>query len=181
MESQTGINANNRAKGEATVATPFRRMLVAIDESTSAQAALALVAEWVDGPGADVRIVGVSERHQQRRSRPESDDGAVAAEAAHRLVVRAPTLGARNRQLVKGIAAAAEAFGADVIVLGLERRRLAGHRLAPSVRQQLVRTTDLPVLVAPAPQPAGTRHHRLVPELHHDREQADTTPRYERV
>ncbi len=47
-------------------ATPFRRMLVAIDDSPAAQAAVGLVAEWVDGPGADVRFVQVTEERRQR-------------------------------------------------------------------------------------------------------------------
>jgi hypothetical protein len=93
-------------------------------------------------------------------------------------VVGASTLGARNRQLVRGIAEAAEDFGADVIVLGFDRRRLAGHRLAPSLREQVMRGTDVPVLVTPSPQADGKRHHRLAQD---DRERADTVHRYVRV
>lgn len=182
MAKQRSINLNSGAKHAASAATPFRRMLVAVDESPAAGAALELVAQWVDGPGADVRIVGVSEEGRQRRSGVESDASPMAAEQqAHRLVVGASTLGARNRQLVHGIAEAAEDFGADVIVLGIDRRRLAGHRLAPSVREQVMRVTDVPVLVAPNPRSEGRRHHSPVPDIHHGGVQADTAARHVRV
>jgi nucleotide-binding universal stress UspA family protein len=180
MAKQREINRNSGAD-EVGVATPFRRMLVAIDESPTAAAAIGLVAEWVDGPGADVRFVQVIEARRQRPGGVESDGDAKAAETSHRLAVSAPTLGARNRQLVHGIAEAAEDFAADVVVLGLDRARLAGHRFAPSLREQIMRATDLPVLVAPSPQSNGKRHHRLVPDLHRDEERADTARRYARV
>ncbi len=183
MAKQTEINLKSGAKDVAEAATPFRRMLVAIDESPTAVAAVGLVAEWVDGPGAEVRFVQVTETRSQRENGvdSESESGQTTAEPAHRLVVGAPTLGARNRQLVHGIAQAAEGFRADVIVLGFDRPRLADHRLAPSLREQIMRATDLPVLVAPSPQSDRKRHHRLVPDLNHDEERADAPPRYVRV
>ena len=181
MAKQTQINPTSQAKDETDGATPFRHMLVAIDESPAAVAAVGLVAEWVDGPGAEVRFVQVTETRRQQGNGVGSEAGLTADEPAHRLVVGAPTLGARNRQLVHGIAQAAEGFGADVIVLGFDRPRLTGHRLAPSLREQIMRATDLPVLVAPSPQSAGTRHHGLVPELRHDEERADAGPRAVRV
>jgi nucleotide-binding universal stress UspA family protein len=175
------MTPDSGAKGAAGAATAFRRMLVAIDESQAAEAAIGLVAEWVDGPGADVHFVQVIEARPQRRSNVGTDGAATADEPSHRLVVQAPTLGARNRQLVHGIAGAAEDFGADVIVLGLDRPRLAGHRLAPSLREQLMRATDLPVLVAPRPPSNGQRQHRLAPDFHRDEERADTARRSVRV
>jgi nucleotide-binding universal stress UspA family protein len=181
MAKQTETNPKSRANGEAEAATPFRRMLVAIDESPTAVAAVGLVAEWVDGPGAEVRFVQVTETRSQRGNGVESGAGQTADEPAHRLVVGAPTLGARNRQLVHGIAQAAEDFGADVIVLGFDRPRLTDHRLAPSLREQIMRATDLPVLVAPSPRSDRKRHHRLVPDLNHDEERADAAHRYVRV
>jgi nucleotide-binding universal stress UspA family protein len=182
MAKQRQTNLDSGPKHAASVATPFRRMLVAIDESPAAEAAVGLVAQWVDWPGADVRFVQVSEERRQRRSAVESGASPLAVEQqAHRLVVGASTLGARNRQLVHGIAEQAEDFGADVIVVGFDRRRLAGHRLAPSLREQVMRVTDVPVLVVPSPQPDGRRHHPPVPDMRHDRVQADAAPRYARV
>jgi nucleotide-binding universal stress UspA family protein len=65
-------------------------------------------------------------------------------------VVRQTELsGARNEAVVREVANAAVAFGADVIVLGCDRRRLARHRLGHSLREALTRATDLPVLVVP--------------------------------
>jgi nucleotide-binding universal stress UspA family protein len=177
MAKQRKISPDSGANGETGVATPFRRMLVAIDESPTAEAAIRLVAEWVDGPGADVRFVQVTEARRQPGSDAMPENDSKAAEASGRLVVGAPTLGARNRQLVRGIAEAAQGFGADVIVLGLARSRLAGHRFAASLREQLMRATDLPVLVAPSPQPNGKRHRGLAPDHYRDEERADTARR----
>ncbi len=168
MAKRAGTNRDSKARGVTDQAKPFCRMLVATDQSQAARAAVALVAEWVDGPGADARFVQVTE---ERRHGPSG--GALASDpdrSAHRLVVRAPSLGARNRQLVRCIATAAEEFAADVIVLGFDRSRLAGHRLAPSLREQLMRATDLPVLVAPNPDRDGNAHNRRSSDLGHDTE-----------
>jgi nucleotide-binding universal stress UspA family protein len=180
-QEERELTPDSGAKGGAGAATAFRRMLVAIDESEAAEAAIGLVAEWVDGPGADVHFVQVIEARTHRRSSVGSDGDATAAEPSHRLVAQAPTQGARNRQLVQGIADAAKAFGADVVVLGVDRPRLAGHRLAPSLREQLMRATDLPVLVAPRPRSDGPRQHRQAPDLHRDEERADSARRHVRV
>ena len=72
-------------------------------------------------------------------------------------VRRLEMAGARNDAVVHEIADAASAFGADVIVLGCDRRRLSRHRLAHSLRERLTRATELPVLVAPGPAPCGRR------------------------
>jgi len=103
----------------------------------AARAAHVLAREWAGASGAGVRTVEVSDGGAGRRGR----HGGRA------------TLGARNRRLAAEIAAAAESYGADVIVLGIDHRRLTARRLAPSLRDQLTRATTLPVLVAPR---AGT-------------------------
>jgi nucleotide-binding universal stress UspA family protein len=180
---QTRTNQDGSAHDKTDGAAPFGRLLVAIDESQAAEGAFDLVAEWVGRHGADARFVQVTEERRQRQSgvEAESEADAGAAWPAQHLVVSGPTLGARNRQLVHGIAEAAEAFGADVIVLGFDRPRLAGHRIAPSLREQIMRATELPVLVAPAPQADGKRHHRLVPGHRRDEERALTARRYAHV
>jgi nucleotide-binding universal stress UspA family protein len=181
MATKSDISPNSRADHVRDDATPFGRMLVAIDESPAAQAAVHLAAEWVGGPGADVRFLRVSEVRRQGGSGIDTDRGPSGAQRAPHLVVSAPTLGARNRQLVQGIAGSAADFDADVIVLGLDRPRLADHRLAPSLRDQLVRATDLPVLVAPSPPADGKRHHRQADHPDRDEERADAPHRYARV
>ncbi|HXB36549.1 MAG TPA: universal stress protein [Acidimicrobiales bacterium] len=180
MTKQTLTDPNGSADHGTDETRPFGRMLVAIDESPAAVGAVHLVAEWVEGPGADVRFLQVSEGHRQERGGVETELGAVAPQQAHHLMVSASTLGARNRQLVRGIADAAADFGADVIVLGFDRPRLAGHRLAPSLREQIMRLTDLPVLVVPSPKPDTKRHHRL-PDLHRHEERADSDRPYAHV
>ena len=85
----------------------------------------------------------------------------VAREWAERFgaaVERIELSGARNAEVVRQVADAAAAFGADVIVLGCDHRRLARHRLSHSLRERLTRATDLPVLVVPgASSPARFR------------------------
>lgn len=180
MAKQTRTNPDGRAdaRGETS---PFARMLVAVDESQAAEGAFDLVAEWVGGHGADARFVQVIEERHGRRSDLVTASDPTALWPAEHLAVSGPTLGARNRQLVRGIVDAATSFGADVIVLGFDRPRLAGHRLAPSLRDQVMRATELPVLVAPAPQTDGRRHLRLVPGHHRTEERAHDVRRYAHV
>ncbi len=164
MTQQSETNRDDWADSVMDEAPPFRRMLVAIDGSEAAQGAFELVYEWTAEHGADVWFVQLTEECRQRRSECESDVDPMTVRSANHVAVRGPTLGARNRQLVHGIAEAAAAFQADVIVLGFDARRLAGHRWAPSLREQITRAIDLPVLVAPTRQPGGKAHLRLMPE-----------------
>ncbi len=161
---QIEINRGAWANSVMDQAPPFRRLLVAIDGSAAAEGAFDLAHEWAGEQGAEVRFVQLTEERRQHRSECETDVDPMAVEPAHHVVVRGPTLGARNRMLVHDIAEAAAAFEADVIVLGFDQRRLAGHRLAPSLREQVTRAVDLPVLVVPAPQPGAEPHLRRVPE-----------------
>ncbi|HEY1830990.1 MAG TPA: hypothetical protein VGG38_12180 [Acidimicrobiales bacterium] len=61
---------------------------------------------------------------------------------------------ARDQQVAAHVAGAAAAVGADVIVLGLDRRRLEHHRFSPSLRERLTESAPVPVLVPPA-SPSG--------------------------
>jgi nucleotide-binding universal stress UspA family protein len=95
----------------------------------------------------------------------DGTDAAAAADAVATVwaqsfggeVRRLEMAGARNDAVVHDVADAASAFGADVIVLGCDRRRLSRHRLAHSLRERLTRATELPVLVAPGMAPAARR------------------------
>jgi hypothetical protein len=91
------------------------------------RAAAAVAREWADTFGGDVATLELSETRDLRHW----------------------TLGARSHRLAEEIAVAAEARDADVIVLGIDRRRIAKRHIAPSLRAQLTRETALPVLVAP--------------------------------
>jgi hypothetical protein len=52
--------------------------------------------------------------------------------------------------LVNGLAQAAAGFQADLIVLGLDRRRLCRRHFSRSMREQLAQVTALPVMISPA-------------------------------
>ena len=60
--------------------------------------------------------------------------------------------------MARFVAEAALEFGADAIVLGLSPERLAYHRLAGGLRDELTAATDLPILVVPAPTRTGGRN-----------------------
>jgi nucleotide-binding universal stress UspA family protein len=141
--------AGSKDPNELDETPPFRRLLVAIDGSDAARSALDLAAEWAGQQGADVRILALAEPPRHGTAVAAHHAGA-AARPAQRVEVHGSTRSARNRQLARAIAEAAAAFGADVILVGVDHRRLASHRMAPSLREQLTRVTALPVLIAPA-------------------------------
>ena len=154
------VGSGNRGSGVAV----FGRVLVVVDGSESARAAIAFAENWARESGARVRIVELAEQRTAIRSRLVTDLDHAPRRPVDHLAVSAPTLDARNRRLVTGIADAAQTFGADVIVLGLERRRMSRHRFARSFRAQLARATDLPVMIPPprtrARAGAGSRASR---------------------
>jgi methylmalonyl-CoA mutase cobalamin-binding subunit len=170
MTTSTRISQQARTSTSETDGTPAAEhpagrshcVLVVSDGSGAdasgalARAAFAVADEWTAAFGADVRALEVSE---QRDRRPRQTRLGVAGEpgpavgatvAARRVEVHGWTLGARTRRLASAISAAAEACRADVIVLGMSRRRMARRHLAPSLRDRLTKMTALPVLVAPS-------------------------------
>jgi nucleotide-binding universal stress UspA family protein len=122
MDTQSTTGAIERRR--VTENAGFDRLLVVTDRSDAARSALALAGEWAGLFGAELSVLEVSEA------------GA--------------TLGARNRRLAEGIAEAARDCGADAIVLGVDRRRTTHRHLGRCLRDQLARTTAVPVLIAPA-------------------------------
>ena len=145
---------------------PFRRLLVAIDGSDAGRGALDLAAAWAGSQGADVKVLALVEPPRRGTPLPAHDGGATGR-PAERVEAHGSTRSARNRQLARAIADAATAFGADVILIGVDHRRLASHRMAPSLREQLTRVTALPVLVAPD-QPVDRRPERRAHEAFGD-------------
>jgi nucleotide-binding universal stress UspA family protein len=147
----------------------FHRLLVVLDGSDAAGPAREFARDWAFTFGAETRLVTLEER-----SSTQALGGAApaAAEGSAHVTAGGHTLNTRNRTLVAGIAAAAEDFGADVIVLGCDHRRLARHRVGASLRERLARATELPVIVAPAraagaadgrdgAEPVGASRHRV--------------------
>jgi nucleotide-binding universal stress UspA family protein len=177
MAQQGETNRNEWANSVMDQAPPFRRMLVAIDDSQAARGAFDLAREWSAEQGADVWFVQLTEDRRRQRSACQSDVDPMIVQTANHVAVRGPTLGARSRKLVQGIAEAAAAFEADVIVLGFDERRLASHRWAPSLREQITGAIGLPVLVAPTRQTGEKAHRRLMPEFDGAQEQAPSKVR----
>ena len=139
----------------------FHRLLVVVDGSQAAEGAREFARDWVRTFGAETRFVTLEERPARFR------DGGVplaGTDGSARLTADAHTRGARNRALVRDIAAAAEDFGADLIVLGCDHRRLARHLVGASLRERLARATELPVVVAPlrTARDADSHHHTEV-------------------
>jgi nucleotide-binding universal stress UspA family protein len=106
----------------------FSRLLVVFDDSDEGRRAVEFANDWAQAVGAQVRLLELP------------GNGAA---------------GARNRTAVAAVVDAAAEFGADVMVLGCRKRRLANHRRGLSLRERLARATDLPLMV-----PSPDRHGR---------------------
>jgi len=129
----------------------FRRILVAVDASETGHIAAHFGTELADQFDAAVRIVPFSGDMDRRRGerevvRHKPNGGDLYGSG---LTVNGVTRAARDHQLVSGIAKEAAGFGADLIVLGLDRRRTSRHHFSRSVREQLTRATMVPVMVSP--------------------------------
>jgi nucleotide-binding universal stress UspA family protein len=150
-----------------TEAEVFRRILVALDGSEDARAAFAFVNDWARHFDSKVWFIQLAEESSGRRSEIVTDVHRRGRQTANKFTVSGATRGARNQQLVSGISEAAMTFGADLIVVGLDRHRLARNGLGRSVREQLTAATDIPVMMAPKRTvvrvPAATRRERAIP------------------
>jgi hypothetical protein len=134
----------------------FRRVLVAIDESSAARAAFVFVSDLARQFDAQVWFIQLTDESGRRRCGIATDVGRRGRQVANHFSVSGATLGARDHQMVGGIAEAAQAFRADLIVLGFDPGRVARRRFRRSVREQLTKATSVPVLIAP----------RRVPTVH---------------
>jgi len=145
----------------------FERILVAIDDSSSAPVTLSFVAALAQGHASAVHVVHVNQLLAGGRGWSESTDTEAArlVEGAVRELQRGgiTALGAVVRTsafyLARTIVERAEDYQASAIVLGSRRRRGLGRVFGRSVREHVTRLTTLPVLVAPAPL-EDSRHHR---------------------
>lgn len=133
----------------STGGTGFARLLVVTDHSDSARAAFAIAREWAELFGAELRVLEVSEAGRGSAAAGSGGTARPPAQIQGRLLARGSTLGARNRRLAEGIAEAARDCGADAIVLGIDRHRSTQRHIARSLREQLARASELPVLIAP--------------------------------
>lgn len=133
---------------DMTAAAGFRRVLLVRDESGEGRAAARYAADLSDQFGGTVATLEVVETKARHRAGP-GDSRARCGPGIWTCAVSGPTEGARSHTLAEEIGRTAEGFGADLVVLGLTRSRLARHRLAPSLRSLVAQSTEVPVLLAP--------------------------------
>lgn len=140
----------------------YRKILVALDGSEAARAAFVFANEWARHFDSELWFIQLTEESHGPRREIVTDVGRRGRQRANHFAVSGVTRAKRNQQLVSGIAEAASTFGADMIIVGLEGRRLGRARFAESVREQLTAATDIPVLVAPkhcVSRIPATAHH----------------------
>jgi nucleotide-binding universal stress UspA family protein len=153
MNDTTEMAATEQAETEQPApGGGFTRVLAVLDHSSDGRYAGAFAAVVADQFGGTVTTVHVSETKTRHRraamsaaARPIDN-----VQSSMTCLIGGPTMGARNRELSRRIADAARASGADVIVLGMDRHRLARHRpAAQSLRALVAEATDVAVLQAP--------------------------------
>ena len=145
----------------------FSRILLAVDGSTSGEAAVDFATAMARELGAIVRVVHVNElivggrgtAYESESEAMEIVDRAVTelrlagvhADGVHYLA-NCFAVGSR-------IAEAAQDWGADAIVFGSNRRRRWNRLRGAGLRERVTVLTGLPVLTAPAPLKVSRRVH----------------------
>jgi len=152
-----------QARREAQV---YRKILVALDGSDAARAAFVFASDWARHFDSVLWFIQLTDESHGTRREIVTDVSRRGRQVANHFSVRGATRGQRNQQLVSGIAEAALTFGADMIIVGLDGRRLGRARFAQSVREQLTAATNVPVLMAPkhcvARIPAGAHRQSAI-------------------
>ena len=144
----------------------FRRILLAIDDSESSDAAVSFATALAAQHSGAVRVVHVNEylvggRGFTVETKVEAISHLEKAVSALR-AAGIPTEGSLYLTSCFGvdarIANAAHDWSADVIVLGSRRRRRFARLGGKGMRERVTSLTSLPVLTAPAPLEVGQRH-----------------------
>jgi nucleotide-binding universal stress UspA family protein len=130
----------------------FKRILVAMDSSDAARAAFVFVSDWARQFDAQVWFIQLTDESVRRRCEIVTDVDQRGRQLANQFTIRGATRSARNQQLVNSIAESAQTFRADLVVVGIDR-----HRLARGVREQLTQATNVPVLIPANPEARSTR------------------------
>jgi nucleotide-binding universal stress UspA family protein len=130
----------------------FRRILVALDGSEDARAAFVFVTDWARNFDARVWFIQLTDESARRRCETVTDVDQRGRQLANQFTIRGATRSARNQQLVNSIAESAQTFRADLVVVGIDHRRLAR-----GVREQLTQATNVPVLIPANPEARSTR------------------------
>ena len=126
----------------------FQRVLIAFDHSP--QATLALKVARTHFPDAERRLLTVVEESDLPRHVPNLIPTSAAAQALDAL--KEVTLPQESSRVVIGRRAstllrAAEAYGADLLVIGTHGRQGLNRWLSGSVAEEVVRNAGMPVLV----------------------------------
>jgi nucleotide-binding universal stress UspA family protein len=140
----------------------FSRILVAIDTPEASQAALDLVRQVATEGRTKVQVLHLRERELSGSawySRESRDEASYAAESAvFELRMSGLAAGGNIRNAIvdrvaEAILREAEAFEADLVVLGRPRRGELATRLLGSVTMRVLRRSGCPVIVAPRRAP----------------------------
>ena len=143
----------------------FSRILVAVDAPEEGQAALALVRQVATAGVTKVQVLHLRERELSGSawySRESGQEASFVADAAiFELRMSGVAAGGNVRNAIvdrvaEAILREAEAFDADLIVLGRPRRGELATRLLGSVTIRVIRRSTCPVIVA-ARRPAAPR------------------------
>lgn len=156
---QTRHTTSGAESPRAAAREGLRRILVVTDRTDASWAAFVLAREWADIFDAELRVLEVSEAGRESAGTGPGETARPSSQNQGPLLARGATLGARNRRLAEGIAEVARDSEADAIVLGVDRHRMGRRHLGRSLRDHLARTTDLPILIAPAVAVTTGSHH----------------------
>ena len=138
---------------------PFRKVLIALDDDPVALNAAEIGVELAGKLGAELGLVSVADRTIADAAAPEMPRDDLLAEARERAarvmqewVRRLASQGAVQTFIVEGhpsdeIVATAQAWGADLVVIGSHGRGGLSHVLLGSVAESVMRHAPCPVLV----------------------------------
>jgi nucleotide-binding universal stress UspA family protein len=137
----------------------FTRILLAIDDSESSQAAVSFATAMARQSAASVRVVHVNEflvggRGVTVRTQAEAIEhleGAVNTLRAAGIPTEGVLYLTNSFSIDRRITNSAHDWSADVIVLGSRRQRRFSRFAGKGVRDRVIALTSLPVLAAPSP------------------------------
>lgn len=137
----------------------FTRILLAIDDSDSSEAAVSFATAMAKQSSASVRVVHVNEflvggRGFTVRTQAEAIqhlEGAVNALRAAGIPTEGALYLTSSFSIDRRIASSAHDWAADVIVLGSRRQRRFSRFAGKGIRERVISLTSLPVLAAPSP------------------------------
>jgi nucleotide-binding universal stress UspA family protein len=149
------------------VHAPFRKLLVAVDDSDPADAAAALAGRMARTSGAACifcHAIDLSDIHPRAANHERVEAFVATLRAQGREIIararRAAGMTEANSYAaivedkpVKGILHEAEVTGADAIVIGSHGRRGLQRLFLGSVAEELLRASELPVFVTRTPSP----------------------------